>query len=183
MHTHSKAGRWRWADRSCPRVEWSLASEIDIRIYSDGGQERFPVWQTQGGSRYRGVTRMQSAAFVGKLPPPLNTNSHTHRRALTLSFVWRRCQVSVSKWEPLSGAWWAWDSVHVMDSWQGVCTCMWSVFCVYVELLDVCGGRGAEQPTIGRAAGDPETPWRTDPGTESDNTHAKQCTSHAPRWL
>ena len=33
--THTEVGRWRWAERSCHRAEWSATSKIDIRIYSE----------------------------------------------------------------------------------------------------------------------------------------------------
>lgn len=54
-------------------------------------------------------------------------HTHTHTQKL-FCLAPLPSGVSVSKWEPLSGAQWACGSVHVMGSWLGVCMCVCFLF-------------------------------------------------------
>ena len=185
-HTLAQLGRWRWAERSHHKGKCWTTSKIDMRIYGCADGKGFLC----GGKQQDQSTRklQECRSFCGlfwKMSTHTHTNTHTHTHAFCLAQL--PSGVSVSKWEPLSGAQWAWDSVQVMDSWPVVCVCVCFMFmCVCV--LDVCGGRGAWRPTPGRAVGNTGTQWRTDPGTVchrptcGTESHSRVFTTKPINW-
>lgn len=133
-----RAARWLWF--LCRRIHASWQ-----RVVAGKGtawaKVDFKNRQQRSGQPYFTVSqctymRACGVSFCWELSAPLSLSlplslcfSHT------LGLVVLPSGVSISKREPLSGAWWAWDSVHVMGSWLAAWMWMWT-------LLPVCVGVG-----------------------------------------
>ncbi len=182
LRTHTQVGRWRWAERSRLTVEWSVTSKIGVRIYSDVRRKGFLCGEHK---KDQGTEKLEECR-VWLLLENFGTHTHTHTHTHTdtvLCLAPLPSGVSVSKWEPLSGAQWAWDSVHVMGSWLVVCACVYGK-----SVPGLCVGVGRLWRQRGVTANNRQGCWRhrdtvTDWPWHKVCHHTTHCAEHTPQGL
>lgn len=120
MRAHMQVGRGRCVEGAClaetSKIDVGIGSEVD----KNGSSESSLLARTRSSKVQRRWSDAEHG-FCWEIPANAHVNTHFGLAPLPSG-------VSVSKWEPLSGAQWAWDSVRVMGSWLAVCRCLCSLF-------------------------------------------------------